>query len=515
MPYYYSCLSMLRTAIWWLRVLSLAVGTFFAVFGFRWFVIFHDDFRQTIEGLPVAALQSPIPQLPLTNVADPWGTGQRDVAKVAYILSITNCQPGFAKNLYDAAAVWKHSIQLHSHPRSSKSKYEPHFYAIVPPSLQNSTCAQILTTSSSSSQSVPKEMDLSMTLLVRDYPATPSQIREGTFLQRKIKADGCCGHRELLKLHTYTMTEYDVAVHLDLDTLLVSPLDELLDAMHYPSTHPVGRAARNHLVDAQLIAPTYRIRSPLVDVPNIAAFYTRDYNMLPKHKEKRAGMQGGFLLVRPNQTVFDELVSLVKDGNYTQGRKARSGWKNSGFGQHIWGSLTIQGLLGYYYWTPQQNARSIELHRCKFNQVADNPRRSTYHQTYPRGTPFEHADVAYHDVECKDGRDDCDDVQCQIWPIEDTRLVHFTTCKVPWSCRSLRYNETWNMIGCRSMYKAWYETRRSLESELRARFGDVVSAHDGGFEPEHHMGYCSAKGGDGYIPMVSWNGQIQEHGRGH
>eukprot|EP00525_Craspedostauros_australis_P002671 CAMPEP_0198113334 /NCGR_PEP_ID=MMETSP1442-20131203/5030_1 /TAXON_ID= /ORGANISM="Craspedostauros australis, Strain CCMP3328" /LENGTH=584 /DNA_ID=CAMNT_0043770397 /DNA_START=117 /DNA_END=1872 /DNA_ORIENTATION=+ len=458
-------------------------------------------------------------------------TWDEPVARVAYMLSITNCAPKFTAALYDAVAVWKHGIELHSFPRS---KYAADFFVVMHPSLQKSKCSTVVTHSSSvvnvnrsrgaiggTLQGQPSWListvaDLNMTLLLKPFPILPDEIKNGTFLQRDIDKDGCCGHKELMKLYAYTMTNYTLAIHLDMDTLVTSPLDELFDAIHFPHTHPVGQAARQRLEDEKLIAPTHKGRRPLADVPDIAAFYTRDYNMLQPGFAKRVGMQGGFLLVRPNQTTYDELLDIVRSGDYTRGYGMKNGWRGSGFGGHIWGSLTIQGLLGYFFWTPERNTQNIELHRCKFNQISDNPRRSTFHRKVPRGTPYPEANMTFRDADCRDGRDNCDDVQCQTWPIEDTRLVHYTACKTPWTCPGLQYNATWSMVGCRAMHRAWFLVRQSLQKEMLSRYREAIGHTDsndrdgveiivrnnsGTHNPELQFGYCNEKGPKGYITM--------------
>ena len=42
---------------------------------------------------------------------------------------------------------------------------------------------------------------------------------------------GCCGDKEFLKLYSYTLVDYPIVVQLDLDSLIVQPLDDLFDAM--------------------------------------------------------------------------------------------------------------------------------------------------------------------------------------------------------------------------------------------------------------------------------------------
>ena len=59
----------------------------------------------------------------------------------------------------------------------------------------------------------------------------------------------------------------------------------------------------------------------------INAFFTRDYNMNHANM-KHAGAQGGFLVLRPSQQVYDEFVSIIRKGDFRQG----SGWGGEGFG---------------------------------------------------------------------------------------------------------------------------------------------------------------------------------------
>ena len=89
--------------------------------------------------------------------------------------------------------------------------------------------------------------------------------------------------------------------------------------------------------------------------------------------------------------------------------------------------MTIQGLLAYYY-SDVAHDTSIELNRCRFNQIAENPRRSSFDKRgkYPRGTPIA-SDAGYTDLDCRDRPGtECDDVQCQMWPLEESFILHYT-----------------------------------------------------------------------------------------
>ena len=72
--------------------------------------------------------------------------------------------------------------------------------------------------------------ELGYTLLKRDTPVAVADI-EGEFLRSKIEMNGCCGEKELIKLEAYTLVDYPIVVHLDLDVLVLKPLDSLFDLM--------------------------------------------------------------------------------------------------------------------------------------------------------------------------------------------------------------------------------------------------------------------------------------------
>ena len=48
---------------------------------------------------------------------------------------------------------------------------------------------------------------------------------------RPKESNGCCGEKELVKLEAYTLTEHPVVVHLDLDVVVLKPMDALFDMM--------------------------------------------------------------------------------------------------------------------------------------------------------------------------------------------------------------------------------------------------------------------------------------------
>jgi len=215
-------------------------------------------------------------------------------------------------------------------------------------------------------------------------------------------------------------------------------------------------------------------------------------------KDRKVGLQGGFIMVRPNITTRDALVDMVKSGKYYNGRGKNAGWFRSGYGMHIWGSMTIQGLLAYYYSNIAKDT-SVELNRCRFNQIAENPRRSSFDKRgkYPRGTPVS-ADAKFHDMECRDREGhNCDDVQCQTWPIEESFILHYTYCKSPTACGDLSWNETHKDHQCKRMFQKWFDVRKLISGD------EYDTMANGTYYPEWYRGYCRGEGEYISIPSLA------------
>ena len=106
---------------------------------------------------------------------------------------------------------------------------------------------------------------------------------------------------------------------------------------------------------------------------SIAAYFTRDYNMInPGHKH--VGVQGGFLIVKPNVNAVNEYIAIVLKGKFANG----AGWYDHKGGETYggyFGAQQIQGIVSFYYDYYHTNT-GIELNRCYINAmaVADAPR---------------------------------------------------------------------------------------------------------------------------------------------
>ncbi|CAM9734915.1 unnamed protein product [Ectocarpus fasciculatus] len=210
---------------------------------------------------------------------------------------------------------------------------------------------------------------------------------EDPVTRRRIAKGGCCGPAELMKLFAYTLTEYHRVVHLDTDTIVLQPLDALLDAEE-------------------------------------SLLYTPDVNMGNAYTPVMP-VQGGFLVVRPDPEVFQDLIQIVKSTPF----KPSEGWGGSMIGL-FWGGINIQGILPYYY-----------EHRA------------------PAG-------VSYRSVDRSVYNNMVDRPSCQAVDISTVRQeaqhAHFTNCLKPWECL---YPHPKQPL-CSRLVERWFEMRTLAESAL-------------------------------------------------
>jgi len=369
------------------------------------------------------------------------GTGPNAKATIAYAISLTGCD-GDGLHV-QGAAVLGHSIRLNSaaNPQST-SQYGYKLFVFVHPDAV--TCAKPFG-------------DVGFEILIRETPVNVTDIR-GEFLRTHVHKIGCCGEKEYLKLYSYQMTEYPVVVHFDMDCLLLRPLDDLFDAI-IEGPHSASAKSLPVMFD-----------DPLPE--KIDAFFTRDYNMI-KPGKKYPGFQGGFLVVRPSQEVFQEYREVILEGDFIGG----AGW-NGTFGGY-WGAQQIQGLCSFYY-DGIHPGTAVELNRCYYNQMVDSP-------------------VAEETGKCRDGKEECQD--CRETKVVNIFSAHFTQdCGKPWECRS-------NLKPlCRDLVKAWHAMRRNWDNFTS---GDltVPALPTGNMSPETFLGNCKGAGARNYIPFQLLDGK--------
>ena len=140
--------------------------------------------------------------------------------------------------------------------------------------------------------------------------------------------------------------------------------------------------------------------------------------------------------------------------------------------------MTIQGLLAYYYRILHPGT-GLDVNRCVYNCMADNPR-----------------DVGgFGKGECRDGTENCDD--CRLKEVEAIKNVHFTICQKPWTCFG-GTNCPYCPL-CRKLHARWFDIRRDMERG----WGTYDERYTGSFDKEHYHGFCRRSGAGGYsaIPL--------------
>jgi hypothetical protein len=225
---------------------------------------------------------------------------------VAFVVTITGCDTHFGREkfyAFDGAAVLAHSVHKNSIHGPNGGKYDYDLYVFHHPDA--SECA------------IPLKK-LGYIVQERDTPVAMPDIRNEEF-RAHIQTSGCCGERELIKFEVFTLTEYPVAVLLDADTLVLKPLDRLFDS----------------IIDAEKVPDLDDLMYHGIAIPErIDLLYTDD-NPAGNAWLTIMPTQGGFAVVRPNISVYNDIVEIVKEGDF---RLDGSGW--GGRIPMFWGGMS-------------------------------------------------------------------------------------------------------------------------------------------------------------------------------
>jgi len=404
---------------------------------------------------------------------------------VAYAVTITKFEldgykDSHAKHL-DRAAVLHQSIKL---AMQKSAKYDYHIYAFVHPEA---------------SDAKPFLERLGYRVQIRDTPFNMTAIDNFELVDSQ--RIGCCGEKEYLKLYSYLLLDYPVVVHLDLDTIVLRPMDDVFDFMSMTqpsattklSSQEAKSFARRYgmWMNKTLDRSSTHWSPEILETPEQINFmFTRDYNMVdpPLLKPFQIGVQGGFLIVRPNQRDFNRMVHIIKSGG--EFKEARWGYetlKGGGYGGY-YGAATIQGLASYYYDHHEKAKRSLELNRCKYNTMVDKHL-------------FFNEQEEYNRTFCTTTEETCED--CRKTKLEEIFTSHFTECGKPEFCEDQSLDTL-----CGQLLHEWHKIRLSLEMEWMNRFSSLSNSPYVpklmGSKPntlQHKtMGHC--KGHFQYIPMV-------------
>jgi len=397
-------------------------------------------------------------------------------ATIAYAVSLTSCgvvadrhdnikngghssDPSF----HEGAAVLKHSVHLSSirNYHESKSLFDYEMIAFVHPNA--ASCSNVF-------------RDLGYIVQIRETPFNVTDIK-GQFLREHIVKSGCCGEKEYLKLYAYALSEYPIVIHLDLDSLVLRPLDDLFFAMLGETkagsgSENVGTIGAKEVADARKRIPV--MHDEPLPTKSIDAYFTRDYNMVqPGHKHP--GVQGGFLIVKPNMDTFREYVEIVLSGKFFQG----SGWQGKGYGGYF-GAQQIQGICSFYY-DYKHPGTGVELNKCYYNHMADAPRQK-------------------NNGKCRDGREECQD--CRDVALEEIYSVHFTLCSKPWKCPMKVGSSDKESSICAKFHGEWFRIREDYDRKRAMEEGVVYKKPTGSYKPDVYRGYCTSNGERGYVPIA-------------
>lgn len=425
---------------------------------------------------------APIDSLPINPVAT-----RQAKATVAYVVTLLDCSEEPAM---DGAAVLARSIILNSvaNPNSS-SKYDYKLYAIVhidalplrdaatfakaglALSDANNTAATLSTSSvlaNATSLCLNRLTQLGYEIIVRDTPVHKQEIKAEGYFKDNLDKNA----REYIKLYTYTLTDHQIAVHMDFATMLLHPLDELFDAMLEKPGTESAHDAKKQILFHQTGNNTFP--------DTIEAYYTRDYTTIQPGQTDVPGLQQGLLVVKPSLEVFDELIGIIKSGNFTRSK----GWGNIAKANYL-GSMSTKGLLSYYYHYVKGNSNSLELNRCFYNAMADSPKT--------KGTDGK--------MLCRDGRSQCQD--CRTANIQRVRTVNLSICRKPWKCFYHDVGIAKTFMLCRQFERHWFEIRRDIEDTWQATVEGYKPADRSGTHAEYEfLGNCKSRGENGYIPMI-------------
>eukprot|EP00536_Pseudo-nitzschia_multiseries_P010922 jgi/Psemu1/289374/fgenesh1_pg.351_\ len=362
-------------------------------------------------------------------------TNTRPKTTVAYAVSVTYYKHGETKeysHLLDRAAVLHQSIKL---AMKKSLRYDYHIYAFVHPDAEDA---------------VHLLQELGYRVQVRETPFELSEIPNPELIEAQ--GNGCCQEKEYLKLFTYLLSDYPVAIHLDLDTIVLRPMDELFDVMTATAgddeVASFAKAATMWLGNKQNKARSTHASKSVLDNPgDINFMFTRDYNMVdptdpPWKLPYQMGVQGGFLVIRPNERDFLRMIEVIQTGG--EGFDIAHGWggQKHQYGGY-YGAGTIQGLASFYYDYHENATRSVELNRCKYNAMVDHPL---------------HFDEEKKKKLCRTTEKKCED--CRKTRLEDIYTAHFTVCGKPEYCDHM------HPFGlCKELLREWHKTRFSLELE--------------------------------------------------
>lgn len=337
-------------------------------------------------------------------------------------------------------------------------------------------------------------MDAGFEVIIVDPPVLQNEIR-GKYLRENVHKEWCCGSDEFIKLFAYSKIPEDIIVHVDIDFAFYKPMDNLFDAMMFDAMTKRGQVARS-LIERERETDKWP--------QQIDAFITRDWPQVAPGKFP-PGYQAGFIVLRHDPKVFDELVELIKEGNYTKGWGYDYGWGNKGYGGYV-GAMAMQGLMAFYYDHVRPNT-VVELNQCRYNHMGMDVRYNKPPNFRPGLKKTGRCRNSNIDDICED---------CMVTETSSIYSVHYTMCRKPWQCQatgspggkspsgkraSAVNTATVKLDHCMKLVRKWHELRLDLENQLYDLTGDESIRHgsNGTYKSDIFLGHCNEDGNDGYI----------------
>jgi hypothetical protein len=257
---------------------------------------------------------------------------------------------------------------------------------------------------------------------------------------------------------------------LDIDTMVVNPLDDALDLL---LDRKVPHNPASHIMYPERALPD-----------DIWILHTGDYEMVwPDVFPKPA--QGGFAILKPNVTIYEEIMDIVREGKWSK----RLGWgTDEAHTGGFYGVETFQGLIPYYFHVLKTKpSRVVELNWCRYNHMNIRPKENV---TDPETNVTKET--------CWNNRNHCED--CRDRKLEDLSSVHFTICQKPWWCEPHDVNPKQDDKKrlCHQVHQMWFQWRSELEASW-GRTGRGSSTDEQ--LVSQFRGYCSGPGYFAYEPI--------------
>jgi len=290
--------------------------------------------------------------------------------KVAYAIFVTDLQ---SRDWQDAMAIMAHGLQK----AKAKSKHDTTALVLAPERLPDDA----------------KNMLLSFgfdDVVRRPVPVPLADIQSAT-------ARGEMGHtqgtgkgvtfaleEEQIKYWGLALTQFDRVLVLDADTIVLDPMDELMD-----------------------------LQDDFVG--------TFDHG-LDCCGSRMPPVQGGFLLFRPNATDFENVKALTREGDWSG-----AGWKNSRVG-YWYGGIGPDGLLQYYF--NKDALKNLPPAEIGHRELAEGIAKPSLLGSRMKSVDRDVYDVLIADRLAEDlkGRD-------LATVARGVKSAHFTgNCMKPWSC---------------------------------------------------------------------------------